>query len=347
MKRQLAVFGISLTLAACADANPEVRPVFSMNDEGPRAIASDPYAQGKQDLAAGQYGRAVEQFMAAYRRNPYDAAVLNALGITYEQLGRRDLARRYLERALAIDPVSPVTLNNLGRSRMNAGDWQMAVAYLQRAQTLDAAETQIASNLRAAFAQAEAAPTAPTVSPAQTASRASAEMRIERESRSVQVLRTRPETGLPGSFEASERHPRLDNGSSPANVSLAVQAAEYGPTGPGGTPSGRTPAGEAGAITLVNGTGRRGMAARFRDLLARHGITATSLANADRYTYRTTTIFYQPGREEEARRLAGVLVVAATLVRRAAAPALSVRLGSDLLDFDTNVLAMGETWGLM
>jgi hypothetical protein len=90
------------------------------------------------------------------------------------------------------------------------------------------------------------------------------------------------------------------------------------------------------------------MAARFRDLLARHGITATSLANADRYTYRTTTIFYQPGREEEARRLAGVLVVPATLVRRGtAALALSVRLGSDLLDFDTNVLTMRETWGLM
>src|SRR5512134_2615500 len=146
MEHRLALLGLYLALVACADTGEQARPVFSASNEVARTIAYAPYGEGKQNLAAGQYGLAIERFMAAYRRDPYDVGVLNAIGITYDSLGRRDLARRYLERALALDPSSPVTLNNLGRCWMNDGNWQIAVTYLQRAQALDGADRRIATN---------------------------------------------------------------------------------------------------------------------------------------------------------------------------------------------------------
>jgi hypothetical protein len=85
------------------------------------------------------------------------------------------------------------------------------------------------------------------------------------------------------------------------------------------------------------------MAARFRSHLAGQGIFAGSLANAGRYTYRTTVIFYRCGREHEAEELAGALPLPVAIVRSdVAGPDLRLRLGRDLPDFDARVLAMSD-----
>jgi hypothetical protein len=97
--------------------------------------------------------------------------------------------RRYLERALALDPSSPVTLNNLARSWMSNGNWQTAVAYLQRARAPDGADRRIATNLETASVRAEGART----QTAEMANHAAPEPWIERATPSVQVLHTRPE----------------------------------------------------------------------------------------------------------------------------------------------------------
>jgi hypothetical protein len=86
------------------------------------------------------------------------------------------------------------------------------------------------------------------------------------------------------------------------------------------------------------------MAARFRRHLAGQGISASSLANAGRYTYGTTIIFYRRGREHEAGELAAALPLAVAVVRSdVAGPDLRLRLGSDLLDFDARMLAMSNS----
>jgi tetratricopeptide (TPR) repeat protein len=338
MKRQLALFSIYLTLTACTDAGQQVRPVFSLNNEKPRTVSTDSYTQGKYDLAAGQYGHAIEQFRTALRRDPYDVDVLNALGVTYSHLGRRDLARRYLERALALDPSSPVTLNNLGRSWMSDGNWRVAVAYLQRARALDGGDRQIASNLETASARAEAARTPP----AEMASRVAPELSIERATPSVQVLHTRPELSLPERGENAGGSRQSAIGASPALASL-VPTLDNQPADAAGTPSGRKAGAAPAALAVVNGTGRRGMAARFRSHLAGQGMFASSLANAARYTCRTTVIFYRRGREHEAEKLAATLPVRVAMVRSDVAGSdLRLRLGSDLLDFDARMLAMSD-----
>lgn len=335
MKRQLALFGMYVTLAACADTGQQVRPLFSLNNEKPRMVSTDSYAQGKYDLAAGQYGHAIEQFRNALRRDPYDVDVLNALGVTYDHLGRRDLARRYLERALALAPSSPVTLNNLGRSWMSDGNWQMAVTYLQRAPALDDADQRIASNLETASARAEAV----RVQTAEMASRAAPELWIERSTPSVQVLHTRPELSFPEHGEtAGSRQSAID--ASPALASLVRTLDNQVIADP---PSGEKAGAAQAALVVVNGTGRRGMAARFRSHLAGQGIFAGSLTNAGRYTYRATVIFYRRGRENEAEELAAALPLQVVMVRSdVAGPDLRLRLGSDLLDFDARMLATSD-----
>jgi Tfp pilus assembly protein PilF len=337
MKRQLALFGMYLTLAACADAGQQIRPVFSLNNEKPRTVSTDSYTQGKYDLAAGQYGHAIEQFRTALRRDPYDVDVLNALGVTYGQLGRRDLARKYLERALALDPSSPVTLNNLGRSWMSDGNWQTAVAYLQRARALDGADRRIATNLETASMRAEAART----QTAEMAKRAASEPWIERATPSVQVLHTRPELSFPERSVTASGSRQSASGASPAVTSLPTTLENQATAD---AQSGRTAKAAPAAFAVVNGTGRRGMAARFRSHLAGQGIFAGSLANAGRYTYRTTVIFYRCGREHEAEELAAALPFAVPMVRSdLAGPDLRLRLGSDLLDFDARMLAMSDS----
>jgi tetratricopeptide (TPR) repeat protein len=344
MKRQLALFGMYLTLSACADAGQQVRPVFSLNNEKPRTVSTDSYTQGKYDLAAGQYGHAIEHFRTALRRDRYDIDVLNALGVTYDHLGRRDLARRYFERALALDPTCPATLNNLGRSWMSDGSWQMAVTYLRRARALDDANQQIASNLETASARAEAARTPPT----EMASRVAPELWIERATPSVQVLHTRSEFSFPERRETAGGSRQSAIGASPALASL-VPTDRNQPADAADKPSGREAVVAPAALAVVNGAGRRGMAARFRNLLAGQGIFAGSLANAGRYTYRTTVIFYRRGREDEAEKLAAALPLPVAVVRSdAAGPDLRLRLGSDLLDFDARMLATSNwTRGLI
>lgn len=141
--------------------------------------------------------------MAAYRRNPYDIDVLNALGVIYDHLGRRDLAFRYFERALALDTFSPMTLNNLGRCWMNDGNWRHAIDYLERAEKMDDSNGQIAANLRTAKIEA-----ARTWAANSTRVRAATGMRIERQNSVVQVLYTRPDEQRPerpGLIEESEK----------------------------------------------------------------------------------------------------------------------------------------------
>ena len=47
------------------------------------------------------------------------------------------------------------------------------------------------------------------------------------------------------------------------------------------------------SLEVSNGTGRRRMAARFRDYLAHHGASVLSLTNADHYRHMTTTLYYR------------------------------------------------------
>src|SRR5436190_8873563 len=71
------------------------------------------YEQGKLYLQSGNFGLAIGAFQAELDKDPSFVPALNGLAIAYDRLGRGDVAKQYLDKALALDPKSVATLNNL------------------------------------------------------------------------------------------------------------------------------------------------------------------------------------------------------------------------------------------
>ena len=84
------------------------------------------------------------------------------------------------------------------------------------------------------------------------------------------------------------------------------------------------------------------MAARMRDHLAQSGVPADRLTNADHFAYTASAIFYRPGFEDRAAALGRPLPVQVDLIPDDEQSSdVRLRLGSDLLDFDLQLLKKG------
>jgi len=119
----------------------------------------DAYARGKQLLAADDVIGALAAFRVALRAAPESADAMNGVGVAYDRLGRTDLARRFYQAGLEIDPASPALLNNLGYSLFLAGDRAGAVAPLRAAAA--SADPDAAATARATLARLASEPRGP------------------------------------------------------------------------------------------------------------------------------------------------------------------------------------------
>ncbi len=208
-------------LAACADPNgnaiPGVQAVVSSGSQKDGASLSvsmtDPYALGKTYLLAGQTGLAVDSFLKAVAKNPKSVQTLNALAAAYDELHRYDLADKYYNAALEIEPHSAQTLNNLGYSHLLRGDVAEAKKYLDESKTVARGDATINANLALAdkseneakaskaadLASAEGKAKSPVAALEITSSEPSpsAYPRIERTNWRVQTLLTKPAPQTP------------------------------------------------------------------------------------------------------------------------------------------------------
>src|SRR5215510_3899489 len=91
------------------------------------------YEQGKRHLQFKSPGLAVAAFEEALKEHPDSVPALNGLAVAYDRLGRADVAQRYLDRALTLDPNSAVTLNNLAYLNLVQGNTAVALAYAEKA----------------------------------------------------------------------------------------------------------------------------------------------------------------------------------------------------------------------
>jgi tetratricopeptide (TPR) repeat protein len=82
---------------------------------GPVGSPAAALADGRRQLATGQYGLAISRFREAAVKADNAAAAHNGLGVAYAQLGRADLARRYFLAAIAEAPSDPRYVANLER----------------------------------------------------------------------------------------------------------------------------------------------------------------------------------------------------------------------------------------
>lgn len=89
---------------------------------------------------------------------------------------------------------------------------------------------------------------------------------------------------------------------------------------------------------VSNGAGRRSMAARMKTFLAGTGITVARLSNAPHFRHMQSSIFFKPGRSEEAQLLADVLPIEVSLIETSSQRAdIRLELGGDLLKFDAKL----------
>ncbi len=192
---------VAVSVSGCAWSDGALSP----DQPGTEAQQpADPYGVGKAYFAQGQFGLALESFKTALRQSPDSARNLNAVAACYDRMLRFDLADRYYEQALALDPNSIQTLNNLGYSNYRRyeegyGGEYLASAkdYLDRARSLAQDNPVIADNIvrvEAALTQ-QSAPTVAAPAPArgiQVVERDPYAAWIERRSPSELYLVTHP-----------------------------------------------------------------------------------------------------------------------------------------------------------
>ncbi len=141
MRKFCAAVGLSTVIAAglggCA----------SVGGPAPSGVAADAYSSGKENFTAGHFGLALVDFQRALQEQGPSVERLNALGATYDRLGRFDLADRAYRQALALDPEAIATLNNIGYSYLLRGRADLAGAYLAKAHSLAKGDPTVGANI--------------------------------------------------------------------------------------------------------------------------------------------------------------------------------------------------------
>jgi tetratricopeptide (TPR) repeat protein len=113
----------------------------------PRAIAPtalNAEMRGDIMMARKMYREAVEVYGEG---DPNSAVLANKTGIAYHQMLQLDLARRYYERALKLNPKYSEVINNLGTVYYAKKSYRRAVSHYRRAIRLSPQSASIYSNL--------------------------------------------------------------------------------------------------------------------------------------------------------------------------------------------------------
>jgi tetratricopeptide (TPR) repeat protein len=107
-----------------------------------------PELQGDVLMARGRYEAAID----AYQRETNQSAVLlNKIGIAYHHMFAFEVARKYYEQALAIDPHYPEALNNLGAVYYSDHDFGKAERNYKEALKFEPKAAIFARNLGTAY----------------------------------------------------------------------------------------------------------------------------------------------------------------------------------------------------
>ena len=126
MTRQFAV----ALLGFCMAIAPGVVKAAGAMDT-PQAVQLDPdYAAGKQAIDAKDWNGAVKPLSAAAVRDPKNPDIQNFLGYVHRKLGQLDLAFKYYNRALELDPRHKGAHEYIGEAYLMAGNAAKAEEHL-------------------------------------------------------------------------------------------------------------------------------------------------------------------------------------------------------------------------
>ena len=114
----------------------------------PAPVNITPELRGDIYMARKMYREAIDM----YREGPADSPVLtNKIGIAFHQLLELDLAKKYYERAIKLDPKYSEAINNLGTIYYSKKNYRHAIGLYKRALRYSEPSASIDSNLGAAY----------------------------------------------------------------------------------------------------------------------------------------------------------------------------------------------------
>jgi tetratricopeptide (TPR) repeat protein len=102
--RLLVTAGILSLVGGCATGHQASLDIRSRDHVQATPVGERSIEHGKVLLRRGQYADAVSAFRTALREETEDAEAHNGLAVAYDAIGRKDLARRYFELAVAEKP---------------------------------------------------------------------------------------------------------------------------------------------------------------------------------------------------------------------------------------------------
>jgi Tfp pilus assembly protein PilF len=335
-----------------------------------QASSQDSYALGKKQFAKGLYGMALKNFRVALVREPKSLDRLNAVGATYDKLGRFDLSERYYARALGVDPNSVQTLNNIGYSFLMQKDYVSARYYLNQAAKVARAEDEFTNVVGANLVSLDMAEGRTTASatlqrPIQaetvTASiddfKTGAQGEVHAVATQQDVAKVAAAGAMPEQTGGNDGAGIFRDGEivlvpaalpGPDVTAAPVAKVQSEPLAAKSDPAAKTKMHVKRPLATMpemlveisNGAGRNKLAARTRQFMNQEGIPVGRLTNAEHFNFGTSTIFYRKGYGDKAREIADMFPIPMKLkVINEQRAHIRVLLGADSLDFDTTRLA--------
>jgi Tetratricopeptide repeat len=118
----IASVGLSTLVVGCGGM-PQARLDIRAVNQGVEAngTSQEQLARAKDLLKSGQTAFAVTAFRTVLRTNPHNAQANNGLAIAYDRIGKKELAQRYFELAVASDPLDQRFRGNLAKLLVRDG----------------------------------------------------------------------------------------------------------------------------------------------------------------------------------------------------------------------------------
>ena len=115
--------------------------------------AESDYRLARYFQKRGKHKFAVDELLKAISKDPSYVKAYNALGVSYDHLGKFDLAAKSYKFALKLNPKLDYAYNNLGYSYLLRGNFDAAIDAFQKAIALNDTHKRYHNNLRLAYAR--------------------------------------------------------------------------------------------------------------------------------------------------------------------------------------------------
>jgi len=120
-------------------------------EPGSTTVPPEPLSPEKRGdilMARKMYREAAETYKEV---KPDSAVMQNKIGIAYHQMMKMDIAKRYYERAIKLDPKYPEAINNLGTVYYSRKNYARSIRFYKRALKLSPNSASVYSNLGTAY----------------------------------------------------------------------------------------------------------------------------------------------------------------------------------------------------